>query len=970
VFVYGNLGDCKAFHYNPRTGHIGDITPEARVNNDASDCGGRLGPYVNGEHPDLRNFRLRFMPCCTGDLIFVLSDGVYDNLDPEHLGKTPQEMGLDAESWDDAPFLEAEKLRLKFRLELLRQIILPEYQAGDDEDTPAEETTTLGDAEALQSKEKAAEEDEQQSDSSSASASSSSAKSGGTVVLKSRATPKVITDEDRRYAESSPTDYRAMKPHHITWSLLEQTLKTNTAAIQWMEANPGKPLQSNYKKFPGKMDHTTCASFRVGFLSPEGKIISSEEAAQLMPPRTTQVVPPGPSSSSSSSSNTSAATAAAGGAGGGGLDASSASSAASELRKSGGKGTGTGTGTSTGTGTGTGTGAGAGTQNYSGGGIEKTPTVSSLRYFVVSSPEVPGTDALNCSAALAAAHPTWQEDHYAGAETVFFATLSRARWEVFEVPHPLAGEAVRVERTLSPDHADIFLVPFFSKLYKKHWMKTCNKPLHEKIAELVDALARTPHWCARTPRCGSRHVWVVGAGSGPLILSDAARHIMNSTLLVPDGGVRGFDFAKDIQVPWPTAASLPLVAPAVPSPPPRRDILVYMRCAFVSDPLIRGALYHAFHTAPQTAHRTDIVVTFDHVHVSQVQDEFTRAVFCIIPCGVTPGTRRFHEAVLSGCIPVVVCDRWRGEFPSTVQYSRFVVHHPESDIVALPGRLMALSAEAVRDMQAHLTRVAPAFSWHRDAMAYTFQELVGRFIQRPLRATAPPAPWPAVTQPGAHQPLSFLFQEPVPPPRFLLHLAAISPDLEWLKSVLTLRVLLHMSCKNVSGSNPPPSFFRVDSIVRPAVLVSSFTAHDNSSRAVLPDPDSPTPLPDWLKGYPFARDVPSSRLKRVVADVEASPLVVATVPAVLERYLCDLLGLKYPGMRLRSVQPLDPAHLLGATRQMANHGRLNCPNTAAMEIVFSLPGATATYVYLALRRALSKESRAGVLEWERTFYGA
>jgi len=353
VFVYGNLGDCKAFHYNPRTGHIGDITPEARVNNDASDCGGRLGPYVNGEHPDLRNFRLRFMPCCTGDLIFVLSDGVYDNLDPEHLGKTPQEMGLDAESWDDAPFLEAEKLRLKFRLELLRQIILPEYQAGDDEDTPAEETTTLGDAEALQSKEKAAEEDEQQSDSSSASASSSSAKSGGTVVLKSRATPKVITDEDRRYAESSPTDYRAMKPHHITWSLLEQTLKTNTAAIQWMEANPGKPLQSNYKKFPGKMDHTTCASFRVGFLSPEGKIISSEEAAQLMPPRTTQVVPPGPSSSSSSSSNTSAATAAAGGAGGGGLDASSASSAASELRKSGGKGTGTGTGTSTGTGTGT-----------------------------------------------------------------------------------------------------------------------------------------------------------------------------------------------------------------------------------------------------------------------------------------------------------------------------------------------------------------------------------------------------------------------------------------------------------------------------------------------------------------------------------------------------------------------------------------------------------------------------------------
>lgn len=333
VFVYGNLGDCKAFHYNPRTGHIGDITPEARVNNDASDCGGRLGPYVNGEHPDLRNFRLRFMPCCTGDLIFVLSDGVYDNLDPEHLGKTPQEMGLDAESWDDAPFLEAEKLRLKFRLELLRQIILPEYQAGNDNDDEAAATTlshAAADAEDPLSKEEKQHTHEEDQPASEA------AKSGGTVELKSRATPKVITDEDRRYAESSPTDYRAMKPHHITWSLLEQTLKTNTAAIQWMEANPGKPLQSNYKKFPGKMDHTTCASFRVGFLSPDGKIISSEEAAQSMPPRTAQVAPPGSSSSSSSSSLSSSppntTTSLAG-----------AASGASELRKSGGKGTGTGT---------------------------------------------------------------------------------------------------------------------------------------------------------------------------------------------------------------------------------------------------------------------------------------------------------------------------------------------------------------------------------------------------------------------------------------------------------------------------------------------------------------------------------------------------------------------------------------------------------------------------------------------------
>ena len=38
--------------------------------------------------------------------------------------------------------------------------------------------------------------------------------------------------------------------------------------------------------------------------------------------------------------------------------------------------------------------------------------------------------------------------------------------------------------------------------------------------------------------------------------------------------------------------------------------------------------------------------------------EYRRSVFCIIPHGKTPATRRFEEAVLSGCIPVVISDNW------------------------------------------------------------------------------------------------------------------------------------------------------------------------------------------------------------------------------------------------------------------------------------------------------------------------
>ena len=47
---------------------------------DARDPGGRLGPYMEGGGPDLRNLRLYFLRCCQGDIITVVSDGIHDNM--------------------------------------------------------------------------------------------------------------------------------------------------------------------------------------------------------------------------------------------------------------------------------------------------------------------------------------------------------------------------------------------------------------------------------------------------------------------------------------------------------------------------------------------------------------------------------------------------------------------------------------------------------------------------------------------------------------------------------------------------------------------------------------------------------------------------------------------------------------------------------------------------------------------------
>lgn len=81
IFVYVGLGDCKTFHWDSKTGEISDITEGNRTNiTDARDPGGRLGPYLEGGAPDLRNLKVYSKLCNPGDILFVVSDGIHDNL--------------------------------------------------------------------------------------------------------------------------------------------------------------------------------------------------------------------------------------------------------------------------------------------------------------------------------------------------------------------------------------------------------------------------------------------------------------------------------------------------------------------------------------------------------------------------------------------------------------------------------------------------------------------------------------------------------------------------------------------------------------------------------------------------------------------------------------------------------------------------------------------------------------------------
>jgi hypothetical protein len=63
-----------------------------------------------------------YVECLPGDILFLVSDGVHDNYDPEHLGKMPDAFDLVAKTWGEAEKDSAEKveeIKTLFRQRLL-----------------------------------------------------------------------------------------------------------------------------------------------------------------------------------------------------------------------------------------------------------------------------------------------------------------------------------------------------------------------------------------------------------------------------------------------------------------------------------------------------------------------------------------------------------------------------------------------------------------------------------------------------------------------------------------------------------------------------------------------------------------------------------------------------------------------------------------------------------------------------------
>lgn len=191
-----------------------DITIGNRANlTDAKDPGGRLGPWSQNGTDDLRNLKLYYVEVEPGDLLIVVSDGIHDNFDPQHLGKTPLDFQLKFDTWEDAEKQmpkEVEEAKNLFRKTCLKDKI------------------------------------------------------------------------DDIIANDPSSSQHKVHPKAINKKLLNYCFTLTESSRKFMVDFPNKKLPSDFAEYPGKMDHTTAVTIRVGSIQDPSAQVSQGNNINLI----------------------------------------------------------------------------------------------------------------------------------------------------------------------------------------------------------------------------------------------------------------------------------------------------------------------------------------------------------------------------------------------------------------------------------------------------------------------------------------------------------------------------------------------------------------------------------------------------------------------------------------------------------------------------------------------------------------
>ncbi|CAN0891002.1 Probable arabinosyltransferase ARAD1 [Linum grandiflorum] len=113
------------------------------------------------------------------------------------------------------------------------------------------------------------------------------------------------------------------------------------------------------------------------------------------------------------------------------------------------------------------------------------------------------------------------------------------------------------------------------------------------------------------------------------------------------------------------------------------------------------------------------------------QNGMRRSLFCLNPAGDTPSSARLFDAIVSGCIPVIVSDELELPFEGILDYRKIALFVSSSD-ASEPGWLIkflrSISRSQIKEMQANLAKYSRHFVYSSPAQPLGPEDLVWRMM--------------------------------------------------------------------------------------------------------------------------------------------------------------------------------------------------------------------------------------------------